>query len=234
MAETLPVRETEWRAVSCAITDESHQRPGQASYPAGKTVSRSQPAVTGEVSLTLSLKNLPDNDDGAVRIPQNDRELDRTVRSEVLILGVGNVLCGDDGAGIRLAELLIERPLPKGVHVEQAGLPGLGLPSWLDGHPTVILLDAVEMGCFPGEWRRFEWGQVNFASQEQALSLHQPDLSSGLALAEALELIPERLVIYAIQPETTKPGASMSAEVGAALPGLADIIVDELSKLGSL
>jgi hydrogenase maturation protease len=159
--------------------------------------------------------------------------LEDVKENEILILGIGNPLCGDDGAGIRLAEIIAEGELPQGVQIEQAGLPGLGLPTWLEGRATVILLDAVEMGLAPGDWRRLEWGQVDFAMQEGALSLHQPDLSSGLALAQALSLIPERLEIYAIQPGTTEPGAAMSAEVSAILPGLADIILDELSELGS-
>ena len=73
--------------------------------------------------------------------------LPRQARSDdILILGVGNPLLGDDGAGIRAIEMLAERDLPPNVELQEAGTPGWGLPSWLDGRSSVILVDAVQMG----------------------------------------------------------------------------------------
>ena len=82
--------------------------------------------------------------------------LEQPQTHNVLILGIGNPLCGDDGAGARAADLLADRCLPDGVHVQFAGTPGWGLSAWMEGWPSVILVDAVEMGASPGEWRRFQ------------------------------------------------------------------------------
>jgi hydrogenase maturation protease len=164
------------------------------------------------------------------------------MRSEnhTLVLGVGNPLCGDDGVGARIVEMLEQpgsvsgRTLPPGTCVQDAGLPGWGLPSWLEGWSRVFLVDAVDMGLEPGAWRRFCPEEVKYNledeafSQSEFLSLHQPDLACGLALAQALNLIPEELVIYGVQPADTTPGAPLSPQVIACLPQLLDKIVDDI------
>lgn len=145
--------------------------------------------------------------------------------ARTLILGVGNPLCGDDGVGARLVETLAGRPLPPDVQVLDAGTPGWALPAWLEGWQTVLLVDAVDLGLAPGRWRRFLPEEVKLWMQDENLSLHQPDLACGLALAEALGLLPERLVVYGVQPAQTEPGTPLSPQVQACLPALADQII---------
>jgi hydrogenase maturation protease len=152
------------------------------------------------------------------------------VQADRLILGVGNSLCGDDSVGPRLIEMLSERTLPPDVELQDAGLPGWGLPTWLEGRRTVFLVDAVEMGLGVGSWRRFCPEEVKLWLQDDSLSLHQPDLACGLALAEALNLLPENLYIYGIQPAQTDLGAPLSSQVRACLPALADQIILDLGK----
>ena len=134
-------------------------------------------------------------------------------QEETLILGVGNPLYGDDGAGPRLVEMLAEFSLPPEVQVQDAGLPGWGLPSWLEGWDTVFLVDAVDMGLEAGSWRRFRPEEVKLWLQDGNLSLHQPDLACGLALAQELDLLPEHLYLYGVQPAQTEPGSPLSPPV---------------------
>jgi hydrogenase maturation protease len=81
---------------------------------------------------------------------------EKKTEHQTLILGIGNTLCGDDGAGIRVAEMLENCRLPSTIRVMKAGLPGWGLPSWFEDWEKVILIDALEMGEKPGTWRQFE------------------------------------------------------------------------------
>lgn len=157
------------------------------------------------------------------------------LQQHTLVLGVGNPLCGDDGVGARIVEMLGEpaslsgRALPPGTCVQDAGLPGWGLPSWLEGWTRVFVVDAVEMGLPPGAWRRFCPGDVQYILTDTTFSLHQPDLACGLALAEALHMLPEELVIYGVQPADTTPGASLSPQVSASLPQLVENLLNDLS-----
>jgi hydrogenase maturation protease len=144
---------------------------------------------------------------------------------------VGNPLCGDDGIGPRVVKMLAECDLPPAVEVRDAGLPGWGLPSWLEGWTNVVLVDAVNMGAEPGCWRRFCPEDVQLGLQDENFSLHQPDLACGLALAQALDRLPQNLVVYGMQPAATDPGKPLSPQVIACLPGLVDQIIQDLGKI---
>jgi hypothetical protein len=64
----------------------------------------------------------------------------------VLISGVGNVLKGDDGCGVRALELLKGKDdLPANVTMIETGIEGIHLVQELgQGHDALILLDAME------------------------------------------------------------------------------------------
>jgi hydrogenase maturation protease len=149
---------------------------------------------------------------------------------EVLILGIGNPLMGDDGVGIQIAEMLTHKELPAGVKVQEAGLPGWGLPSWFEGYSKVILVDAVQMGQKPGTWKRFHAGEIQVVMEDGLLSLHQPDLACGLALAQALNLMPPDLILYGIEPANITAGAELSPEVRACVPEIIKSVLHELEE----
>jgi hydrogenase maturation protease len=147
-----------------------------------------------------------------------------------LILGVGNTLCSDDGLGIVAAQMLKERELPSFVSVEVVDTPGWGLPNWLDGWSSVVMIDAIQMGKKPGEWRRFSPEDVKMIFEDDILSLHQPGLAAGLALADALNILPQKLTFYGVEPVSTEFGEGLSPEIAETLPNLINIIMDDIGK----
>jgi len=149
---------------------------------------------------------------------------------DILILGVGNILQGDDGIGIRVVEMLTQECLPSGVCVADAGTPGLELPLWLEGWERVIIIDAVHMGELPGTWRRFGPDEVRLIASDKALSLHELDLANGLALAQNLDMLPKEIIFYGMEPERIEWGQELSPAIEAALPGLLEDLKAELRK----
>jgi len=156
---------------------------------------------------------------------------DKLDSQDLLVLGIGNPLMGDDGVGNQVIELLAEKDLPPNVKIEDAGLPGWGLPAWFEGWSNVILVDAVQMGKSPGSWRRFQTEEVQFVLENDALSLHQPDLACGLALAQALELLPENLILYGVEPAVVNPGEALSPAVRHSLSDVVASILNDLEKI---
>jgi len=152
-------------------------------------------------------------------------------RQSLLVLGIGNPSMGDDGVGNQVIELLAESALPPNVEIEDAGLPGWGLPAWFEGWSNVILVDAVQMGQAPGSWRRFHPEEVQMELENDALSLHQPDLACGLALAQALDLLPENLVLYGVEPADVNPGEALSPAVRHSLPDVVASILNDIEKI---
>jgi hydrogenase maturation protease len=67
-----------------------------------------------------------------------------------LVLGIGNLLMGDEGAGIHAVQALQQEPLPAGVDVLDGGTGGFNLLACLSDYPCVILIDATLDGRTPG------------------------------------------------------------------------------------
>ncbi len=149
-------------------------------------------------------------------------------QSDTVILGIGNPLWGDDGLGVRAVEILAGCELPPRVSVLEVGTPGWGLASWLEGRSRAIIIDAVHMGGTPGSWRRFTPQEVRLIAQVETISLHETGLANGLELAQALNILPDEILIYGVEPECCEPGQELSPAVTLALPGLVDAILSDL------
>ncbi len=149
---------------------------------------------------------------------------------KTLIIGLGNILKGDDGIGVRVAEILSQRELPAGVAVEEVGTPGIDLMNRFEGWQKVILVDAVQMGAKPGTWRRFSPQDVRLIANGNVLSLHEPDLASVLELAQALNMLPDEIVIYGVEPQDLTFMAPLSSPVEAIINVIAEQILSEIWK----
>jgi hydrogenase maturation protease len=145
-----------------------------------------------------------------------------------LVLGLGNPLLGDEGIGVRVVEELKELQLPDGVEAVVGGTAGLGLLGLMEGHQRVIIVDAADMGHPAGRVVRFTPSEVQFKTVEAPLSLHQIGLGEVLALAEALDMSPDELVIIGVQPGRVEMSGELSPEVEGAIPQVISIILDEL------
>ena len=151
-------------------------------------------------------------------------------KDSTLVLGVGNTLQCDDGLGIRVAEMLANRKLPVGVEVREAGTPGIGLVNEWQGWKRVMIIDATQMGETPGAWKQFNPQEVKLIAEGGSYSLHEPGVAQALQLAEAIDLLPEEVIIYGVEPERVEWGEELSAPVKNALPGLVDKIYNDLWK----
>jgi hydrogenase maturation protease len=150
----------------------------------------------------------------------------------LLILGLGNVLCGDDGLGVAATELLCRRyRLPDGARVLDGGTLGLTLLSYIQPSDDVILVDAIRADGPAGSLVRLEADEVGPAVRER-LSVHQigvADLLEGLRLLDAY---PRSLVLLGLVPETLALGLGRSPAVERQLPQLVDEVVREAQRRG--
>ncbi len=142
-----------------------------------------------------------------------------------LVAGVGNLLRGDDGFGVAVAERLACSPLPVGVTVVETGIAGIALVQELQrGWDGLVVVDAVDRGRAPGTVMVIEpevldvatmtWEQRNDLTADMHLAT--PD--RVLLLARALGALPAWVRIVGCQPNDAKSiGEGLSAEVSAAV-----------------
>ncbi len=153
--------------------------------------------------------------------------------AKTLILGLGNPFRGDDGVGAAVVAALKRQEQPANVVVLDGGTPGLETVLIWQGYERVIIVAAADMGLLPGNWKRFLPEEAVLPMDEGAMqgSLHDAGLAEALALAEALEILPPKLVFYGIQPAFTGWSADLTDDVGAAVPSLCAAISAEIKDL---
>jgi len=150
----------------------------------------------------------------------------------VAVVGIGNYLLGDEGAGIHAVDRLRRRGVPGNTEVIDGGTAGSGLRFFLEGRREVFFIDAGDFGASPGEYRRFEPGDVVSRKSLPGFSLHEFDLVDYLDSIPRAER-PPLLVIYCIQAERISPGTELSPAVSAGLDRLLEDLMEELGKGGS-
>lgn len=151
---------------------------------------------------------------------------------ETLILGVGNLLCTDEGVGIHVIERLqAEYLIPDGVQVVDGGTLGLDLLYYLEGVRNLLLIDAVEMDGAPGATLRLADAAVP-AFLSAKMSPHQMGVPDMLIAAKLRDLYPDRIVLWGVQPASLDIGLELSPPVAAQMDFLIAQVCNELAAWG--
>jgi hydrogenase maturation protease len=151
----------------------------------------------------------------------------------IRILGVGNVLCTDDGLGpyaIKVLEAQFE--FPEGVEVIDVGTPGLDFTPYIADARMVIVLDTVKGEEPPGSLRLLRDREIVAKPPPSRMSPHEPGLREALMATELAEMNPEEILLVGVIPESTEQGTKLTDAVKEAVPAVIDTVVAELERLG--
>ena len=152
--------------------------------------------------------------------------MNRPRGGRVLVIGLGNRIRGDDGAGPRVAELVAERA-PELEAIAWEREPTDLLTLWGDA-ALVVLVDAVA-GARPGSWHRLELGEGPLPRRPgPTASTHVLTLAEVIELGRELARMPARLVIFGVEAAGFEVGARLSPAVAAAIDPLADAVLAEV------
>jgi len=154
--------------------------------------------------------------------------------SAVNIVGVGNVLMGDDGVGVAAVEALARRRLPENVRLHDAGLAVSDVLGRLDPRDELIILDAVRGDGVPGTVYRLWLTAPAFGLRGPGAAFSLHEISVGPALR--LEALSGRdfgdTAVFGVEPETIAWGEGLSRRVSAALDRLLDAVLEEVQSRG--
>lgn len=155
----------------------------------------------------------------------------------VLVLGVGNLLMGDDGVGGRVVAELRERraagsaDLPPDVELVDGGTLGLELLDWLAAARGAVIVDAARAGGPPGAVA--VWRDERAEAAPPAPGGRSP-VDHLLATARLAGALPAGLSLVGIEPGSCEPGVRLSDEVEAALPTAVEATLAEVRRLRDL
>jgi hydrogenase maturation protease len=149
----------------------------------------------------------------------------------VLVLGIGNSLLTDDGAGVHAALQLRERTGPRaGIKILDAGTLGFSLLSELEGADALIAIDAARDGGEPGAVCVREGSDFDRFVQRSSRSVHEVGLSDLLDMARLAGQLPSHRVLIGVEPKTIDWGLELTPPVAAALPHCVDVALSFIDR----
>ena len=148
---------------------------------------------------------------------------------DVLVIGVGNLLMGDEGVGVHILRTLESGPAIPGVQFLDGGTGGINLLECIGRAPVIVMIDATRDGPPAGTVTRLRPAEV--ADIPRGLSAHDFGLRDLFAAAALLGQFPV-IHLYTISVETIHPMClDLSPAVNAAMPPVADAVRRLLAEL---
>lgn len=144
-----------------------------------------------------------------------------------LVLGLGNLVHCDDGAGIHaIHRLQKDVRVPTGVVLIDGGTQGLSLLPHISGFRRMLVIDAVDAGETPGTLLRLEGHAL--ANMPGKASVHQMGFSDLMVAMRLLGDVPEEVVVLGVQPQSTEWSAELTPPVAKTMDALIDAAISQL------
>jgi hydrogenase maturation protease len=153
-------------------------------------------------------------------------------QGEVLVIGVGNELRRDDGAGIEVARRVQSRRGGERIVVcELQGETTALLDAWR-GYDAVVIVDTSRSGAAPGTIRRMDAGREPLpVGLRSSSSTHAVGIGEAIELGRALGQLPARLVVYGVEGACFEAGIGLSEELQRIVPRLSETVFEEACAL---
>ena len=149
----------------------------------------------------------------------------------ILVMGVGNVLMGDEGVGVHAVRMLEARTWPPHVRLLDGGTGGFHLLSAFGECDVLVMIDATLDGRAPGTVSAIE---PRYATDfPKALSAHDIGLKDLVESAALLRMMPRVILVTVSVAELQPMQMTMSPEVEASLPRVVDLVTQHIEGLSA-
>jgi hydrogenase 3 maturation protease len=150
-------------------------------------------------------------------------DIKNRLKGIVTIIGIGNIMRGDDGCGPKLIESLKKKSVKASLFDCGTVPENYIFPILTTSCDTVIMVDAADFGSNPGSIKVFSLNEVSGSG----LSTHNFSLRlfTDLLMTGKDNL---NIFVVSIQPKTIALGEPLSEEMKSGLDALADIFSETL------
>lgn len=159
--------------------------------------------------------------------PAHDPELDlEPPGCDVLVIGCGNLLRGDDGVGPVLIRHLWDRGVPEGAKLVDGGTAGMDVGFQMRGASRVVIVDASATGASPGTVYRLPGEELTDLPPLQGLHTHSFRWDHAIPFARwALgDACPTDITVFLIEAAAMEMGAELSEPVSTAMEQVMGLI----------
>jgi hydrogenase maturation protease len=136
----------------------------------------------------------------------------------IAVVGVGNILMGDEGIGVRVVQALEKssaKETKRGVEFFDAGTALHALLPQLEGYDRMIVVDTVQGGEAPGTIYRFTLEDLEKRRGGKAdglmMSIHEMDVEDTLSMARLTQKLPPEIIFIGVEPEKVELKEELSS-----------------------
>lgn len=189
-----------------------------------------RPVATGRVPFFVR-----ENNHGVASFPEGGAEgVFLMPGGRILVLGVGNILLGDEGTGVRVIEKLEdEYTFSENVQLLDGGTLGLRLLDPIVESDYVIVVDVVRGGGTPGSIYRILREELSKRIPYKS-SLHELNLAETLIFAEELGNLPEAVVIGVEPGDWTSWSTELTEPVRNRMEEIVAQVLAEVERAGGV
>jgi hydrogenase maturation protease len=138
--------------------------------------------------------------------------------TSTLVLGVGNILLADEGAGVHAMRYLEDHHALPGTVFLDGGTLSFTLAADIAAADNLIVFDAAQLESNPGDVRVFEDAEVDAFLKSGRRSVHEVGFADLMDIARLEGTLPRHYALIGIQPEQFGWGESPGAAVTRAIP----------------
>jgi hydrogenase maturation protease len=152
-------------------------------------------------------------------------------RGATIVIGCGNLLCGDDAAGPTLIRRLRDRRLPASIRCFDAATDAISVIDAMRGMNRVIFIDACSSGAEPGTIREVSGSEAEDIPPTR-IALHSVRWNHALAGARRMlgPGYPHEVNVWLIEGEHFEPGDPLTPEVDQAIDRLVARLLNDLEE----
>lgn len=156
-----------------------------------------------------------------------------TIEKKIGILGVGNLIVGDEGFGVHAIRYLEENyQFPDNVLLQDGGTAGIYMSPFLEECDPVFVIDVVDIDAEPGSMHYYSNEDVKAGKLSTRMSPHQLGLLEVLEICKLRDAAPEKVEFYCVVPKTLDTTIELSDVVAPRVKEIADIVLQRLADLG--
>ncbi len=154
-------------------------------------------------------------------------------KKKIGILGIGNLIVGDEGFGVHAVRYLEENyEFPDSVLIKDGGTAGIYMSPFLEECDPVLVIDVVDIDAEPGSMHYYSNDDVKAGKISTRMSPHQLGLLEILEICKLRDAAPETLEFYCVVPKDLITSTELSDVVAPRVKEICEIVLKRLAELG--
>ncbi len=141
-----------------------------------------------------------------------------------MVLGIGNIIMGDEGFGLHVIRRLKEIGVPQNIILEEGGVGGFELLGDLQGIEKLVVVDIMMLPLPPGEIKVFEPGNPPKEPGKAIVSFHQIGVLELINMWSMMGNEEPEVTFVVTRPQTIDWSTELSQALKPAVEKAADMI----------